>query len=211
MIVGLTGGIASGKSTVSNYFREFGAEVLDADVVAKELSEKEENVAKIIEIFGNEILDENGNKYTGEELNKLEDRAIGHYNAGFTDKSDIKKVMKLKQLNELLHPQVIEVFKNKRENTKEDEIVIFDIPLLFEAGMENLCDTVIVVYISKRVQLERMMKRDRHGIDLAERIIESQMSMSDKIDKADIIINNNCTLEDLKNNVNVVYYNLQKK
>lgn len=194
MIVGLTGGIASGKSTVSNYFREFGAEVLDADVVAKELSEKEENVAKIIEIFGNDILDENGNI----SRKKMRERA-------FLEKD------KLKQLNELLHPQVIEVFKNKRENTKEDEIVIFDIPLLFEAGMENLCDTVIVVYISKRVQLERMMKRDRHGIDLAERIIESQMSMSDKIDKADIIINNNCTLEDLKNNVNVVYYNLQKK
>ena len=192
MIVGLTGGIASGKSTVSNYFREFGAEVLDADVVAKELSEKEENVAKIIEIFGNEIL--NGNI----SRKKMRERA-------FLEKD------KLKQLNELLHPQVIEVFKNKRENTKEDEIVIFDIPLLFEAGMESLCDTVIVVYISKRVQLERMMKRDRHGIDLAERIIESQMSMSDKIDKADIIINNNCTLEDLKNNVNVVYYNLQKK
>lgn len=194
MIVGLTGGIASGKSTVSNYFREFGAEVLDADVVAKELSEKKENVAKIIEIFGNEILDENGNI----SRKKMRERA-------FLEKD------KLKQLNELIHPQVIEVFKNKRENTKEDEIVIFDIPLLFEAGMENLCDTVIVVYISKRVQLERMMKRDRHGIDLAERIIESQMSMSDKIDKADIIINNNCTLEDLKNNVNVVYYNLQKK
>ena len=194
MIVGLTGGIASGKSTVSNYFREFGAEVLDADVVAKELSEKEENVAKIIEIFGNEILDENGNI----SRKKMRERA-------FLEKDN------LKQLNELLHPQVIEVFKNKRENTKEDEIVIFDIPLLFEAGMESLCDTVIVVYISKRVQLERMMKRDRHGIDLAERIIESQMSMSDKIDKADIIINNNCTLEDLKNNVNVVYYNLQKK
>lgn len=194
MIVGLTGGIASGKSTVSNYFREFGAEVLDADVVAKELSEKEENVAKIIEIFGDEILDENGNI----SRKKMRERA-------FLEKD------KLKQLNELLHPQVIEVFKNKKENTKEDEIVIFDIPLLFEAGMENLCDTVIVVYISKRVQLERMMKRDRHGIDLAERIIESQMSMSDKIDKADIIINNNCTLEDLKNNVNVVYYNLQKK
>lgn len=194
MIVGLTGGIASGKSTVSNYFREFGAEVLDADVVAKELSEKEENVAKIIEIFGNEILDENGNI----SRKKMRERA-------FLEKD------KLKQLNELLHPQVIEVFKNKRENSKEDEIVIFDIPLLFEAGMESLCDTVIVVYISKRVQLERMMKRDRHGIDLAERIIESQMSMSDKIDKADIIINNNCTLEDLKNNVNVVYYNLQKK
>lgn len=194
MIVGLTGGIASGKSTVSNYFREFGAEVLDADVVAKELSEKEENVAKIIEIFGNEILDENGNI----SRKKMRERA-------FLEKD------KLKQLNELLHPQVIEVFKNKKENTKEDEIVIFDIPLLFEAGMESLCDTVIVVYISKRVQLERMMKRDRHGIDLAERIIESQMSMSDKIDKADIIINNNCTLEDLKNNVNVVYYNLQKK
>ena len=194
MIVGLTGGIASGKSTVSNYFREFGVEVLDADIVAKELSKKEENVAKIIEIFGNEILDENGNI----SRKKMRERA-------FLEKD------KLKQLNELLHPQVIEVFKNKRENTKEDEIVIFDIPLLFEAGMESLCDTVIVVYISKRVQLERMMKRDRHGIDLAERIIESQMSMSDKIDKADIIINNNCTLEDLKNNVNVVYYNLQKK
>ena len=114
MIVGLTGGIASGKSTVSNYFREFGAEVLDADVVAKELSEKEENVAKIIEIFGNEILDENGNI----SRKKMRERA-------FLEKD------KLKQLNELLHPQIIEVFKNKRENTKEDEIVIFDIPLLF--------------------------------------------------------------------------------
>lgn len=194
MIVGLTGGIASGKSTVSKYFQEFGAEVLDADLVAKELSETKENIVKIIEIFGDEILDESGNI----SRQKMRERA-------FLDKD------KLKKLNDLLHPQVIEVFKNKKENTKEDEIVIFDIPLLFEAGMEKLCDTVVVVYVSKRVQIERMLKRDRHGIDLAERIIDSQMSMSEKIDKADIIINNNCTLEDLKNNVNVVYCNLQKK
>lgn len=194
MIVGLTGGIASGKSTVSKYFKEFGAEVLDADLVAKELSEKKENIAKMVEIFGDDILDETGNILR----QKVREKA-------FLEKE------KLQKLNELLHPQVIEVFKNKKENTKQDEIVIFDIPLLFEAGMEKLCDTVIVVYVSKRVQIERMLKRDRHGIELAERIIDSQMSMSEKMDKADIIINNNCTLEDLKNNVNVVYYNLQKK
>ncbi|MDO4589692.1 MAG: dephospho-CoA kinase [Fusobacterium sp.] len=194
MIVGLTGGIASGKSTVSKYFKEFGAEVLDADLVAKELSEKKENIAKMVEIFGDDILDETGNILR----QKVREKA-------FLEKE------KLQKLNELLHPQVIEVFKNKKENTKQDEIVIFDIPLLFEAGMEKLCDTVIVVYVSKRVQIERMLKRDRHGIELAERIIDSQMSMSEKMDKADIIINNNCTLEDLKNNVNVVYCNLQKK
>lgn len=194
MIVGLTGGIASGKSTVSKYFREFGAEVLDADLVAKELSEKKENIAKMVEIFGDDILDETGNILR----QKVREKA-------FLEKE------KLQKLNELLHPQVIEVFKNKKENTRQDEIVIFDIPLLFEAGMEKLCDTVIVVYVSKRVQMERMLKRDRHGIELAERIIDSQMSMSEKMDKADIIINNNCTLEDLKNNVNVVYCNLQKK
>lgn len=194
MIVGLTGGIASGKSTVSKYFKEFGAEVLDADLVAKELSEKKENIAKMVEIFGDDILDETGNILR----KKVREKA-------FLEKE------KLQKLNELLHPQVIEVFKNKKENTKQDEIVIFDIPLLFEAGMEKLCDTVIVVYVSKRVQIERMLKRDRHGIELAERIIDSQMSMSEKMDKADIIINNNCTLEDLKNNVNVVYCNLQKK
>lgn len=194
MIVGLTGGIASGKSTVSKYFKEFGAEVLDADLVAKELSEKKENIAKMVEIFGDDILDETGNILR----QKVREKA-------FLEKE------KLQKLNKLLHPQVIEVFKNKKENTKQDEIVIFDIPLLFEAGMEKLCDTVIVVYVSKRVQIERMLKRDRHGIELAERIIDSQMSMSEKMDKADIIINNNCTLEDLKNNVNVVYCNLQKK
>ena len=193
MIVGLTGGIASGKSTVSRFFSELGIEILDADIVAKELSRKKENIEKTAEIFGKEILDENG-EIKRDILRKkaFENREL------------------LQKLNELLHPQVIEVFKRKKEEAKEDEIVIFDIPLLYEAEMDNLCDCVIVVYVSRRVQIERVMKRDRNTKELAVKIIEAQMSMREKAERGDIIINNNSTMEDLKNSVNVVYCNLQK-
>lgn len=194
MIIGLTGGIASGKSTVSKFFNELGIEILDADIIAKELSRKKENIEKTAEIFGRDILDEKG------EIKRdvLREKA-------FANKELLKK------LNDLIHPQVIDVFKKKKDETKDDELIIFDIPLLYEAEMESLCDCVIVVYVNRRVQVDRVMKRDRNSKDLAVKIIEAQMDMKEKAQRADIIINNNSTLEDLKNSVNVVYCNLQKK
>ena len=193
MIVGLTGGIASGKSTVSNFFKKLGLEVLDADKIVKEVSQKEDNINRIVKVFGKNILDDNG-KIIREKLREeaFENREL------------------LNKLNEIIHPQVIEIFVKKKEETSEDSIVIFDIPLLYEAEMENLCDKIIVVYIKREQQIERVIERDKNTRELAEKIIDAQMPLEEKAKRADIVINNNSTLEDLKNQVNVIYCNLQK-
>lgn len=193
MIVGLTGGIASGKSTVSNFFKKLGLEVLDADGIVKEVSQKEDTIKKIVKVFGRNILDGNG-KIIREKLRKeaFENREL------------------LNKLNEIIHPQVIEIFVKKKKETSEDSIVIFDIPLLYEAKMENLCDKIIVVYIKREQQIKRVIERDKNTRELAEKIIDAQMSLEEKSKRADIVINNNSTLEDLKNQVNMIYCNLQK-
>ena len=193
MIVGLTGGIASGKSTVSNFFKKLGLEVLDADGIVKEVSQKEDTIKKIVKVFGKNILDGNG-KIIREKLRKeaFENREL------------------LNKLNEIIHPQVIEIFVKKKKETSEDYIVIFDIPLLYEAKMENLCDKIIVVYIKREQQIKRVIERDKNTRELAEKIIDAQMSLEEKSKRADIVINNNSTLEDLKNQVNMIYCNLQK-
>ena len=193
MIVGLTGGIASGKSTVSSFFKKLGLEIIDADEVAKEVSQKKDTVERIVKVFGKDILGSDG-QVIREKLRKkaFENREL------------------LKNLNEIVHPQVIDVFKKKKEENSEKTIIIFDIPLLYEAGMENLCDKVIVVYAEKELQTKRIMKRDNNTRELAEKIIEAQMPMEKKIRKADIVINNNGSIEGLENQVNMVYYNLQK-
>lgn len=193
MIVGLTGGIASGKSTVSRFFKELGLEVLDADEVVKEVSQKKDIVDRIVEVFGKDILDKEGNLIR----EKLREKA-------FEDKKLLKK------LNGIIHPQVIEIFVEKKKETPEESIVIFDIPLLYEAEMENLCDKIIVVYVERELQIKRVIERDRNSRELAEKIIDAQMVLEEKAKRADIVINNNGTLEDLKNQVNVVYCNLQK-
>lgn len=193
MIVGLTGGIASGKSTVSNFFKKLGLEVLDADEIVKEVSQKEDTIKKIVKVFGKNILDGSG-KIIREKLRKeaFENREL------------------LNKLNEIIHPQVIEIFVEKKKETSEDSIVIFDIPLLYEAEMESLCDKIIVVYIKREQQIERVIERDKNTRELAEKIIDAQMSLEEKSKRADIVINNNSTLEDLKNQVNMIYCNLQK-
>lgn len=193
MIVGLTGGIASGKSTVSRFFKELGLEVLDADKVVKEVSQKKDTVDRIAEVFGKDILDKEGNLIR----EKLREKA-------FEDKKLLKK------LNGIIHPQVIEIFVEKKRETPEESIVIFDIPLLYEAEMENLCDKIIVVYVERELQIKRVIERDSNSRELAEKIIDAQMVLEEKAKRADIVINNNSTLEDLKNQVNMVYCNLQK-
>ena len=177
MIVGLTGGIASGKSTVSNFFKKLGLEVLDADGIVKEVSQKEDTIKKIVKVFGKNILDGNG-KIIREKLRKeaFENREL------------------LNKLNEIIHPQVIEIFVKKKKETSEDSIVIFDIPLLYEAKMENLCDKIIVVYIKREQQIKRVIERDKNTRELAEKIIDAQMSLEEKSKRADIVINNNSTL-----------------
>ena len=191
MIVGLTGGIASGKSTVSNIFREFGIKIADADKIAREISEREDVVAETAEIFGREILDCDG-KIDRAKLKEIV----------FSDKE------KLSALNNIIHPKVTDEFKKIKENTSKNDIIIFDIPLLFETGMNKLCDKTILVYVDRKTQIKRMFERDGITEELAVKIINSQMSLEEKMTKSQIHIENNGTLEELREKVQEVYNQL---
>ena len=179
MIIGLTGGIASGKSTVSKYLAEKGFKVYDADKIAKDISGKKSVQEEIILTFGNEILDENGNV----DRKKLKEIVFG-------DKE------KLKQLNAIIHPKVIDFYKELKEKNT-DKIIIFDVPLLFESGIDKFCDKILVVISDYEIQLDRIVERDKIDRELAEKIIKSQLSNEERIKKADVVIENNSSLEDL--------------
>lgn len=194
MIVGLTGGIASGKSTVSNLFRKYGIEIVDADKVAKEVSEKKESIEKISNIFGKDILDSDG-KIIRE---KLREKAF-------------KNRELLQELNKIIHPQVMEYFKRKKEENSKDEILIFDIPLLYEAKMEYLCDKIIVVGVDVQKQIRRVVVRDGSSEELAKKIIFNQMPLDEKIKKADIVIMNDGTLDELEEKVMKIYRELKER
>ena len=179
MIIGLTGGIASGKSTVSKYLAEKGFKVYDADKIAKDISGKKSVQKDIITTFSNKILDENGN----------------------IDRKKLKEIVfenkeKLKQLNAIIHPKVIDFYKELKEKNT-DEIIFFDVPLLFESGIDKFCDKILVVISDYEIQINRIVERDRIDRELAEKIIKSQLSNEERIKKADIVIENNSSLEDL--------------
>ena len=194
MIVGLTGGIASGKSTVSNLFRKYGIEIVDADKEAKEVSEKKESIEKISNIFGKDILDSDG-KIVRE---KLREKAF-------------KNRELLQELNKIIHPQVMEYFKRKKEENSKDEILIFDIPLLYETKMEYLCDKIIVVGVDVQKQIRRVVARDGSSEELAKKIIFNQMPLDEKIKKADIVIMNDGTLDELEAKVMKIYRELKER
>ena len=179
MIIGLTGGIASGKSTVSKYLVEKGFKVYDADKIAKDISEKKSVQEEIILTFGNKILDKNGN----------------------IDRKKLKEIVfenkeKLEKLNGIIHPKVIDFYKELKEK-KTDKVIIFDVPLLFESGIDKFCDKILVVISDYEVQLNRIIERDKINRELAEKIIKSQLSNEERIKKADVVIENNSSLEDL--------------
>lgn len=179
MIIGLTGGIASGKSTVSKYLTEKGYKVYDADKIAKDISEKKSVQEEIILNFGNKILAENGN------IDRKKLKAIV-----FENKNELKK------LNDIIHPKVIEFYKELKEKNI-DEVIIFDVPLLFESGIDKLCDKILVVISDYEIQLNRIVERDKIDKDLASKIIKSQISNEERIKKADIVIENNSSIEEL--------------
>ncbi|WP_117170541.1 dephospho-CoA kinase [Paraliobacillus sediminis] len=183
-IIGLTGGIASGKSTVANFFREKQIPIIDADVIAKEVVEPDkEAYFKIVEAFGEGIL----------QSNRMIDRKkLGHI--VFQDKVAIKK------LNEIVHPFVKREM-SKQKNTyvnAQEKIIVLDIPLLFESKLTSLVDQVWVVFVKESTQLTRLMKRnDLSEYDAISRI-RAQIPLDQKAENADVIINNNGSVEDTK-------------
>lgn len=170
--IGITGGIASGKSLVCSFLKDLGIPVISADEIVRELQRDTFYLGKIKELFGDEV-------FEGEKLNRKKLASII-----FSDEN------KRNLLNKLLHPPVLSEIKKRIENLKNHKIIAVEVPLLFEVGIENWFDEVWVVYIPKDLQVRRIMERDNITEEEALLRINSQIPLEDKIKKASYVIYN---------------------
>lgn len=188
MIIGLTGGIGSGKSTVAQYFRDCGVLIVDTDEIARQLLEPDQPAFKaVIHHFGKEILKTDGS------LDRPQLRT--HIFESATDRH---------WLEALLHPLIkSEVLAYSKKN---HPYFIVEIPLLIEAHFEDVVDRILVVDCPLELQIERIQKRDGTSIDLIQKMIKSQIDRSTRIKKADDIIENTSDRDALKDKVLALHH-----
>lgn len=180
LIVGLTGSIGTGKSTITNRLKQLNIPVVDADLIAREVVEPGEPAYKeIIETFGEDILHEN---------KKLNREKLGYI--VFSDEG------KRKQLNSIIHPAIRQEMIAQRDAYVAQEVpcVVLDIPLLYESDLNHFVEKVIVVATERSIQLERILKRDEIDKEEALRRMNSQIDVAKKVEWADAVIDNNGTI-----------------
>ena len=198
IIAGLTGGIASGKSTVSRFLSEAGARIIDADKIAREVvSQGSPGYDAILSFFGRTVL--------------LPDGEIDRKRLGEIIFNDPEKKA---CLDSIVHPQVFERTAEmicQISAQTPDAVVIMDTPLLLEAGMERDLAEVIVVYVPEILQLERLMKRDGIDKQAAMARIRSQMPIEEKRKRATVVIDNSGTMSDSRRQALAVFTRLKQK
>jgi len=196
--IGLTGGIGSGKSTVAKLFQKRGAYIIDVDTLAHMVEEPGSAVWNmIVEHFGRKVLN-NDDRINRDVLGGIV----------FRDSE------KLEELNRIVHPAVFDEWWRRFDDivkNDRDAIIMSDIPLLIEVGWHKAVDIVILVYTSPDVQSERIMKRNGYTHEEARDRLRSQMPLTDKIQLADFVINNEKTLEKTEAIVDGVWKELLKK
>jgi dephospho-CoA kinase len=193
--VGLTGGIASGKSTVSEIFASLGAKVLDADEVARELLLPGQPAWKRLrQTFGEEFFHPDGT-VKRKQLRKLV----------------FANPERRSQLNAIVHPEVMKEINRKSESLSsllEPMVLVVDVPLLLEVGVADRFDKIVVVDARESVQINRLMQRDGISEEEAKQALKVQMPLSEKVEQADYVIDNNSTLTDTEIQVRMIWQEL---
>jgi dephospho-CoA kinase len=197
IIVGITGSVGTGKSTVTNFFGELGAYVIDWDELAREAVRPHSRAwTEIVEYFGKDVLDEDLT------INRQKLATIV-----FTEKS------KMTKLNEIVHPEVIkkdEIITKEIKDRDPEALIVKDIPLLFELSHPISVDKIIVVSASEQTQLRRLKEKGMSREDTRNRM-KSQHSLEEKIKSADFVVNNDGSREDTKRQVEEIYSLLRKE
>ena len=184
MILGITGGIATGKTAVSNILKEMNFEIIDTDIISREVIKLPKIIQSIQNEFGSDVIK------NGTVDRKLLREFI------FDDKAKVQK------LNNIMHPAIIEKAKNEIDRLKSSTpLIVVVIPLLFETNLEYLTDSILLVTADYDKQVERIMTRDNSTKTNAENIIAAQMPLSEKVKKSNYVIENNGTYEELKEKV----------
>lgn len=197
--IGLTGGIATGKSTASKFLQELGCTIIDGDVIAREVVREPEVLEKIERVFGEEVLDDKG---------KLRRKKLG--DKVFNDERALRK------LNEITHPAIrkrirdrLEEIKNAKGEEEAFHCIVIDGALLIEMNLQLWVDEVWVVSVSTKDQINRLMARDRVGEEDAKKRIEAQMTTEKKMQYADVVLDNTGSQADLKEQIKNEFYRLR--
>jgi dephospho-CoA kinase len=195
ILVGLTGGVATGKSTVANMFKKCGAPVIDADLLARQVVQPGKPAWRaIVKVFGKTILNP--------------DRSLNRQALGSIVFRNPKK---RQQLERIIHPRVAReqrrLVRLIAKNTSR-AVVIYEVPLLFEAGVDKRVDQIIVVTANRETQIARL--KNRNGLSRAEalRRINSQMALAKKIQQADHVLNGMLPRPSLRRQIGRLYKNL---
>ena len=178
--VAITGNIASGKSSVQNLLEDMGYTVLDTDIVGHGLLSKE-NFELVRAFMEEDVFDENGN-FDRKKLGELV----------------FNVPQKLEKLNTIVHPQIRKEIEKFCEKNRGKDVVFVGIPLLFEAGMENMFDKIVLVKTSDELRLKRLMERNGYTTEYAQKRMESQMSQENKVRLSDYVIENDGTFQELE-------------
>jgi dephospho-coA kinase len=190
--IGITGSIACGKSTVSDYLKEKGYTIIDADKLGHVALTSEDVKRRLSETFGANILV--NNEISREVLGKL---VFGNDN-------------NLKKLNNIIHPKIKELILKLQEEHENEDLVFLDIALLYEANFVDLVEKVAVVYVDEDIQLKRLMIRNSLSKGEALKRIESQMSPQEKASLGDFVINNSYRKEDTFQQIDEILEKLKR-
>ncbi|ABJ67751.1 dephospho-CoA kinase [Pediococcus pentosaceus] len=184
VIVGLTGGIAMGKTTISQFLKSKAIPVVDADQIAHEILTVDEVKVKLMDTFGESILDKNQN---------IDRRKLGPI--VFNDQRQLEK------LNIIVQPYIRTEIVRQLDTFSASKVVVLDAPVLFEQGYEKMVDYLMVIKTSAQIQVERLMQRDSLNEIDAQKRIQAQMPIEEKVKKADIVIDTSGTIEETRSQV----------
>lgn len=197
IVIGLTGGIATGKSTVSNMFVDASIPVIDTDKIARDVLHIDtDEYHRVVQLFTEDILLPN------KEINR---KKLGRII--FTNH------VKREKLNQIVHPKVEEIVMDMISIYKkqQEKVIVVDVPLLFESGFDQLVDKVVVVYSTREKQINRLMERDHIKKEYALLKIEAQMPLEEKVDKADFVIDNSKSILQTKKDFQTVLEQIEVK
>jgi dephospho-coA kinase len=203
MVIGLTGGIGTGKSTVSQILRGKKFPVIDLDIVSHEVIKFPEVIKKIVENFGKEVLENSSNFENKNNEIKVSREKLG--------KIIFENREKRLLLNSIMHPEILRAMKEKISRYKKNNKIIFvEIQLLFEVQWEKEFDYILLISAKKSTQIRRILERDNRSENDALNIINSQMPLDEKKERSDFVIENDGSIQDLEKKVDEFLRMLKK-
>ncbi|MDT8444227.1 MAG: dephospho-CoA kinase [Desulfuromonadales bacterium] len=196
MILGLTGSIASGKSSVADCFVDCGAVLVSADLLAREVvNPGSPTLTKLVDAFGSDIL-----------------TPVGSLNREVMARKVFADPTARRRLESITHPAIAHLAECRLAELKQSphDLIVYEVPLLFEAGAEDRVDQVLVIVVDPEIQLARLMQRDNLSVLEARQRIDSQWPQADKVQKADFVLDNSGSLQQTRAMVAALYVYLTR-